>query len=557
MTSILRLLLLGAFVVLPVGAFAQEAVLSGTVADSTGAVLPGVTVTAVHEATGNRFVAVTDERGTYRIPARVGAYQITAELQGFATVSRTGVQLLVGQVATVNLQMAPSRVQETVTVTAESPLIATTTSSLGGNIDPRQVQELPVQGRNWMALAMLAPGSRMTSPTATTPLTDRNTGEQREFQFSIDGQQVASELGFGAQPRYSQESIAEFQFISNRFDATQGRSTGVQVRAITKSGANTFSGSLRGNFRDSQMNARNPVLDRVVPIDNQQLGSHAWAVRSCGTGCISSVMRNTSASRRPASGTRRIPRFNVELDGLETIKMGGVRLDYQFSPQMRMMGKLSEGRRFRPFDPGNTSHPAATGSTAETNREDLVQLTQVMGHRAVNEISAGYARWIFRNANLTTWSNHWQAANGVTTGSPRITFTNFTIGGNTFYPRHGAQDIWSVRDDFTFSYTARGRHDLRAGAEYLRYIDDGNNCQVCMGRLNATNGRRSGQYRGALSRPLQRRHLEHGGDLPAGADLRHRHRGLRHPRHPAAVRRLVAGRLADLLEPDAEPRRAL
>ena len=111
------------------------------------------------------------------------------------------------------------------TVTAETPLIETTTSSLGGNIDPRQVQELPVQGRNWMALAMLAPGSRMTSPTATTPLPDRNTGEQREFQFSIDGQQVTSELGFGAQPRYSQESIAEFQFISNRFDATQGRST--------------------------------------------------------------------------------------------------------------------------------------------------------------------------------------------------------------------------------------------------------------------------------------------------------------------------------------------
>ena len=60
--------------------------LSGTVTDSTGAVLPGVTVTAVHEATGNRFVGVTDERGVYRIPARVGAYQITAELQGFTTV---------------------------------------------------------------------------------------------------------------------------------------------------------------------------------------------------------------------------------------------------------------------------------------------------------------------------------------------------------------------------------------------------------------------------------------------------------------------------------------
>ncbi|MGH9203553.1 MAG: TonB-dependent receptor domain-containing protein, partial [Vicinamibacterales bacterium] len=92
------------------------------------------------------------------------------------------------------------------------------------------------------------------------------------------------------------------------------------------------------------------------------------------------------------------------------------------------------------------------------------------------------------NENLTTWSNHWQKAKGITTGSPRITFTNFTIGGNTFFPRHGAQDIFSIRDEFTFSYDARGRHDLRAGGEYLRQVDDGNNCQVCMGRIDARNG---------------------------------------------------------------------
>jgi hypothetical protein len=79
---------------------------------------------------------VTDGTGDFRIPARVGAYQITAELQGFTTVQRTGIQLLVGQTIDVDLQMNPSTIQETVTVTAEAPLIETTTSSLGGNIDP-------------------------------------------------------------------------------------------------------------------------------------------------------------------------------------------------------------------------------------------------------------------------------------------------------------------------------------------------------------------------------------------------------------------------------------
>ena len=132
---------------LPQLASAQEAVLSGTVTDLTGAVLPGVTITAVHQATGNKFTTVTDERGVYRIAARAGVYRLTAELQGFRAVTRDGLELLVGQVMTVNLPMLEATAAETVTVTAESPLLNVATSSLGGNVDSRQVQELPVNGQ--------------------------------------------------------------------------------------------------------------------------------------------------------------------------------------------------------------------------------------------------------------------------------------------------------------------------------------------------------------------------------------------------------------------------
>src|SRR5688572_20415241 len=259
-----------AVLVAPLAGYAQDAVFTGTVTDSTGAVLPGVTVTAINEATGNTFIAVTDGTGTYRIPARVGAYRISAELQGFTTVQRTGVRLLVGQTIGVDMQMNPSTIQETVTVSAEAPLIETTTSSLGGNIDPAQVQELPVNGRNWMALAILAPGSRTTPGTIDEPLPDRNGGEVREFQLHIDGQQVTQDLGTGVQPRYSQDSIAEFQFISNRFDATMGRSSGVQVKAITRSGTNALSGLFRANFRDDRFNSEDPVVNEVLPMSNQQ-----------------------------------------------------------------------------------------------------------------------------------------------------------------------------------------------------------------------------------------------------------------------------------------------
>src|SRR5947207_9571782 len=117
-----RLLLSTAILLLPVAAYAQEATFTGTVTDSTGGVLPGVTVTAVLEATGNTFVAVTDDRGIFRVPLRVGEYRVTAELAGFTTIVRTGVQLLVGQTQVVNLQMAPSTLAEPITVTAEAPL---------------------------------------------------------------------------------------------------------------------------------------------------------------------------------------------------------------------------------------------------------------------------------------------------------------------------------------------------------------------------------------------------------------------------------------------------
>ena len=179
-----RLILLCAMLALPAMAFAQEAVLTGTITDSTGAVLPGVTVQAVHEASGNNYEAVTDGRGVFRIPARVGAYRITATLPGFTTVNRAGIDMLVGQTVTLNLQMAPSTLQETITVTAEAPLIETQSSELGGNIDPRQVQDLPSAGRNWMSLALLAPGNR-TNAQGSLPVQDR--GDVREFQLNVAG----------------------------------------------------------------------------------------------------------------------------------------------------------------------------------------------------------------------------------------------------------------------------------------------------------------------------------------------------------------------------------
>src|SRR5207249_9553584 len=137
--------------------------------------------------------------------------------------------------------------------------------------DQRQMQELPVNGRNWLDLTQLAPGSRANAGGGNAgddPL-PRGNGT---YQLNVDGQQVTntSTISFG-QPHFSRDAIAEFEFISNRFDASQGRSSGIQVNAVTKSGTNTLSGSMVGNFRNSDWNAQDPVLHRVLPYSNQQI----------------------------------------------------------------------------------------------------------------------------------------------------------------------------------------------------------------------------------------------------------------------------------------------
>ena len=187
-------------------AFAQQATITGTVTDSSGGVLPGVTIIIVHEETGNTFEGVTDAQGQFRIPVRVGAHRLTASLSGFQTVTRTGLQLLLNQTLAVPLQLGPATLTETVTVTGEAPLVDTKESTVGANIDPRQVQDLPINGRNWMDLTLLAPGSRTNS--ATEIPYDR----QGYFQINVDGQQVTYE----GNPSVVNKSVSGIGTVSQR-----------------------------------------------------------------------------------------------------------------------------------------------------------------------------------------------------------------------------------------------------------------------------------------------------------------------------------------------------
>jgi carboxypeptidase family protein len=507
-TRLLQRCFIGAVLLgVPAGAVAQEATLTGTISDSTGAVLPGVTVTAVHESSGIIFESVTDGRGVFRVPVRIGNYRVTATLTGFTDATRSGVPVSVGQTVTLNLQMAPSGLQESVTVTGEAPLIDVTTSSLGSNISQAQMEELPLNGRNWQDLAMLAVGNKVNE-VGTNEIAAEGTGN---YQVNVDGQQITYEGGGlgNVQARFSRDAIAEFEYIANRFDATQGRSQGVQINAVTKSGTNTFLGSFGAYFRDDNFNAADHIVDRVLPYSNQQVSmTHGGPIMRDRF----HYFANYEFERQSYSTvfTTPYPEFNLQFTAPREEHKAGLRLDYQFTPAMRasMRGAIwqNDQQIDQGFEGSSTDHPSFLVHTYRDSDQLQLTLTNVLGSRAVNEVRSGYSGLRNREQSKVPWPQHPAAAtDGIVNGSPILTFQGFRFGPPGSVPQEIQQGNLSLRDDFTLSYDAAGRHGLKVGAEPDPDASDGPS--EIIWRARPRNFRTRIRGRSASSASLARRWL--------------------------------------------------
>ena len=478
------LLMIFLIVVSPAVSHAQEAVLTGTVTDQTGGVLPGVTLTAVHEATGNTFETVTDANGSFRLAVRVGAHRVTAQLSGFQTVTRTAVQLLLGQQLALNLELAPASLQETVTVTGEAPLIDTAASTVAANIDPRQMEELPINGRNWMDLALLTPGARRNESGGYVQ------NRQGYAQTNVDGQQVTTIYHSGGdneQPQWSRDSIAEFAVVANRFDATQGRSSGMVVNAITKSGTNDFNGTLAGYFRNDSFNAADFVADRVLPYSNQQTSV------TVGGPIIRDRLHFFAAyeyEREPKTFVYETPypAFNMDLSFTDRAHKPLTRVDFQITPQTRVWARVSGYNYWFHEGGGSISHPVNMGQRGRIASQYTGNLTQVLSSRSVNEIKGGATFYERRDSSAVhTWNgNRVSPYHPVLEGGPVVvTLRGFTIGAN---PLNIIQNTANLRDDFTTSYDWGGRHDMKMGGEYMWFLNDFRWCLRCTGTIDATGG---------------------------------------------------------------------
>ena len=256
------------FFLAPAPLFAQGGVaeVNGTIADQTGSILPGATVTITDENTGLMRTTFSNETGRFVIPAVTpGRYTITAELSGFQTQTRTGVTILVGQAVTLSFTLPVGGVTDQITVTGEAPLIEVTQTQIGANITAQAIEDLPTQGRQQYALLALVPGlTPNLGPGAFEgaqySANGRNTGSNT---FLVDGMYNVDDRtlsGSGSQTRMTIDTTSEFQVLTHEYGAEYGGSSGVIVNSITKSGTNAFHGRAAYYLQDSSLDATNFFL---------------------------------------------------------------------------------------------------------------------------------------------------------------------------------------------------------------------------------------------------------------------------------------------------------
>jgi hypothetical protein len=278
--SLVLLLLIGAT------ASAQQSIssatLSGRVEDSNGAAVRGAAVTANSIETSRKLITTTDKEGRYRFASLpVGQYQLAVEAPGFEAVDRQ-ITVTVGQALEISLRLAVAGVAGQVTVTNDVPSIETVRTQVAETIQPREIDDLPLNGRNYLDLALLVPGVSRTNTgsnqrfaeTSAVPGQGLSIAGQRNLynSFIVDGVSANDDAADLTGTYYSQDVIREFQVVTSGGIAEFGRASAGFVNIVTKSGTNEWRGHLYGFFRNQRFDARNPLATRKDLLTQGQYG---------------------------------------------------------------------------------------------------------------------------------------------------------------------------------------------------------------------------------------------------------------------------------------------
>ncbi|MBI4468268.1 MAG: TonB-dependent receptor [Acidobacteria bacterium] len=266
-------------------AYGQTAQVTGRITDPRGAVVSGVRIVVSNEDIGLRREATSNEEGYYTFALlHPGSYRMDIHGTGFKTISRSGVQLLVQQVARLDFTLEVGETTEQVNITAEGPLLETETSSLGKVIDARHIQSLPLLGRNPYALVALVPGARPSTglndlpvDAASTSYVSINGARGNQNEYLLDGAPNVVALGSQAVIFANPDTVQEFRVETNSYSAQFGRAAGGVFNVVTKSGTNELHGTVYDYLRNDALNANNFFANRAgigkAPFRFNQFGA--------------------------------------------------------------------------------------------------------------------------------------------------------------------------------------------------------------------------------------------------------------------------------------------
>ncbi len=439
--------------------------IAGRVVDKGGSALPGVTVTATQKGTGYERNTVTGSDGDFRLPTLpVGVYSVKADLSGFGTVNVDNVNVDVATTRKLEITLTQSAMQESITVVDEAPLIPNT-PAIGTVVSQTELQNLPLNGRQFANLGVLAPGTTLgynSDPTKPGQLVvELNGGIGRNVNYTVDGGDNTDDTIGGALMNYSVEDVQEFKIQTMEYKAEFGRSTGGVLSVVTKSGTNRFAGSGFGYFRRTGLDSRTET-ETLDDVPKQKLSRDQYG-GSVGGPIVPDKIHFFASYEKISRDTNYTVDTNGTLpqfDGKSfptpfSDELVSGKLTYDITPKNYLQVRYGFQRNSDVYGASPLAAPDSLGTISNEYKALLVGYTAQLGADALNEALFQYSK--FNNvitADSTAPSVYYP--NGVTTGE------------NINTPQTTNQIKYQYKDDFAFTRDIGGqRHDFKTGLQFI------------------------------------------------------------------------------------------
>jgi hypothetical protein len=449
----------------PVSAQSSSGILQGRVVDPDGGALPGATITATNTDTGAVRTTATERDGSFRFGALpAGTYDVVVELAGFSTLNQKGVVVNVSSTRDLELKLQLASVEESITVTDEAPLI-NNSPAIGTVVSQQELQNLPLNGRQFANVAVLAPGTTLgynSDPTKPGQLVVQlNGGTGRNVDYLIDGGDNTDDTIGGALQNFNLEAVQEFKIQTMQYKAEFGRSSGGVLSVVTKTGTNQLSGSVYGFYRNKSLNSRTES-EKLAGVDKQDYDRKQYGASLGGP-----IVRDKAHFFVTYEKTKRDTNYTVFTGGAFPTFDGTVvatpftdelitaKASWNIDPRQYLQVRYGYQKNDDVYGAGPLAAPSNLGTISNDYDSILVSHSAQIGSSSLNEALFQYTK--FKNSITANSSD------------PLIAYpSGFSTGQNLNTPQTTNQTKYQYKDDFSWSQTLFGRrNDFKVGAAYL------------------------------------------------------------------------------------------